>query len=57
MIEKKIKLEVPKTIKCSRCKDRAKVNDLKLTTDDILIVSYICDCGYENVIEKMVDFV
>jgi len=31
MIEKKVKIEVPKTVECSRCKDIAKVNDLKLT--------------------------
>ncbi|WP_368262622.1 hypothetical protein [Clostridium disporicum] len=57
MTNKKVKIEVPKTMECNRCKDVAKINDLKLTNDDILIVSFICDCGNEDVVTEKVNFI
>ncbi|MEG0133387.1 MAG: hypothetical protein RR891_07545 [Clostridium sp.] len=57
MFRKKIKIEVPKVKMCTRCGTMAKVNDLKLTHDDVLSVLYICDCGKEDCWNKNVKFI
>lgn len=57
MFEKKIKIEIPKVKKCTKCGEMAKVNDLRLTHDDVLSVFYICDCGNEDCWNKNAKFV
>lgn len=55
--KRKIKVEIPMTKPCSRCGETAKVNTVKITLDNIINVSYICDCGNIWYTSEFIDFI
>ena len=60
MLEKKIKVQIPKTHKCSKCGQKAKLDDIDeyyITHDNVCVIAYKCECGQKDVIRQSVRFV
>jgi DNA-directed RNA polymerase subunit RPC12/RpoP len=60
MFKKKIKVQIPKTHKCSNCGQQARLDDIDeyfITHDNVCVVAYQCKCGHHAIIKQSVKFI
>ncbi|MDK0982957.1 hypothetical protein P5F71_07880 [Clostridium perfringens] len=52
------KIEIPCTNRCSRCKDISKFNQANIDNyKNLLIVEWICDCGFIEETETKIKYI
>lgn len=60
MWNKKIKVNIPKTHKCTICGKKAKldyIDSYYITHDNVCVAFYKCECGNKDIVRENVKFI